>query len=216
MIIDVSHTIEDGLITYKGLPAPLICDFLSREASREHYAPGTEFHIGQIEMVVNSGTYIDAPFHRYENGIDIAQLPLSSLANLEGIVIRAQESNGRAVPYSLFQNKELKGKAVLIQTGWDAHWQTDQYFETHPFLTEGTANYLVASGAALVGIDSLNIDDTDDGRRPVHTILLGNNVPIIEHLCHLQQLPDEGFRFFAAPVKVKGIGSFPIRAYGIV
>ena len=216
MIIDVSHTIEDGLVTYKGLPAPLICDFLSREGSREHYAPGTEFHIGRIEMVANSGTYIDAPFHRYANGIDIAQLPLTSLANLDGIVIRAQARNGRAVPHSLFQNKDLMGKAVLIQTGWDVHWRTDQYFEAHPFLSEETANFLVESGAALVGIDSLNIDDTGDGRRPVHTILLGNQIPIIEHLCHLQQLPDDGFRFFAAPVKVKGLGSFPIRAYGVI
>lgn len=216
MIIDVSHTIEDGLVTYKGLPAPLICDFLNREASREHYASGTEFHIGRIEMVANTGTYIDAPFHRFRDGIDIAQLPLTSLANLEGIVIRAQERNGRVVPHSLFQNKDLKGKAVLIQTGWDVHWRTDQYFEAHPFLREETANFLVAAGAALVGIDSLNIDDTADGRRPVHTVLLSNQIPIIEHLCHLQPLPDEGFRFFAAPVKVKGMGSFPIRAYGVV
>jgi kynurenine formamidase len=204
------------LITYKGLPAPLICDFLSREASRSHYAAGTEFHIGQIEMVANTGTYIDAPFHRYEDGRDIAELPLSSLVNLEGIVIRATERNGRTVPHSLFQNKPLSGKAILVQTGWDVHWQTEQYFEDHPYLSEETANFLVQAGAALVGIDSLNIDDTRDGRRPVHTILLGNQIPIVEHLCHLEQLPDEGFRFFTAPVKVKGLGSFPVRAYGIV
>jgi kynurenine formamidase len=167
-------------------------------------------------MVANTGTYIDAPFHRYEDGRDIAQLPLSSLVNLEGIVIRATERNGRAVPHSLFQNKPLSGKAILVQTGWDVHWQTEQYFEDHPYLSEETANYLVPAGAPLVGIDSLNIDDTRDGRRPVHTILLGNQIPIVEHLCHLEQLPDEGFRFFTAPVKVKGLGSFPVRAYGIV
>lgn len=215
MLIDVSHTIEDGLITYKGLPAPIVCDFLSREDSRSHYAAGTEFHIGQIEMVANTGTYIDAPFHRYEDGLDIADLPLHNVVNLEGVVIRAQERNGRVVPHTLFQNRDLQGKAVLIQTGWDAHWRRDQYFEEHPFLSEETANFLRESGAALVGIDSLNIDDTGDGRRPVHTILLGNQIPIVEHLCHLDQLPDTGFRFFAAPVKIQGLGSFPVRAYAI-
>ena len=216
MIIDVSHTIEAGLITYKGLPAPLICDFLSREESRSHYAPGTEFHIGQIEMVANTGTYIDAPFHRYEHGLDIADLSLKKLVNLEGIVIRAQAGNGRPVSHTLFQNIDVRGKAVLVHTGWDVHWQSEQYFEDHPFLSEETAHFLSAAGAALVGIDSLNIDDTCDGRRPVHTILLGNQIPIVEHLCHLEELPGAGFRFFAAPAKVRGMGSFPIRAFGIV
>lgn len=223
-LIDVSHTIEEGMITYKGLPAPVMCDFLSREASRALYAPGTEFHIGKIEMVANTGTYLDSPFHRFADGLDIADLPLEGLANLEGVVIRVaadgspadgRPTHGRAILPTLFQNLNLKGKAVLIHTGWDTHWRTDAYFEGHPFLTEETAVTLKEAGAALVGIDSYNIDDTADGRRPVHTTLLGSQIPIVEHLCRLDQLPDAGFRFFAAPVKVRGMGTFPIRAYGI-
>ncbi|MBX3060588.1 MAG: cyclase family protein [Anaerolineae bacterium] len=214
MLLDLSHTIEDGLITYKGLPAPVVCDFLSREASRALYAPGTEFHIGKIEMVANTGTYLDSPFHRFADGLDIADLPLAGLVNLEGVVIRAM-GHGRTLTPALFQNHDLAGKAVLVHTGWDQHWRTDQYFEGHPFLTEETAVYLKEAGTALVGIDSLNIDDTADGRRPVHTTLLGSQIPIVEHLCHLDQLPDAGFHFFAAPVKVRGMGTFPVRAYAI-
>lgn len=214
MLVDVSHTVEDGLITYKGLPAPVVCDFLSREASRALYAPGTEFHIGKIEMVANTGTYLDSPFHRFADGLDISELPLAGLVNLAGVVIRAV-GHGRDLTPALLQNHDLAGKAVLVHTGWDRHWRTDQYFEGHPFLTEETAVYLKEAGAALVGIDSLNIDDTADGRRPVHTTLLGRQIPIVEHLCHLEQLPDTGFRFFAAPVKVRGMGTFPVRAYAI-
>jgi arylformamidase len=214
-LIDISHAIEDGLITYKGLPAPIICDYLSREASRQHYAAGTEFHIGKIEMVANTGTYMDSPFHRFADGKDMSQLPLASLANLDAVVIRADDSQ-REVSRSAFDNVEVKGKAVLIHTGWDRHWRTDQYFEGHPFLTRDTAIYLVDSGAALVGIDSLNIDDTDAGHRPVHTSLLGAEIPVVEHLCNLHLLPDTGFRFFAVPVKVKNFGTFPVRAFAII
>ena len=214
--IDVSHSIEDGMVTYKGLPAPIICDYWSREYSRQFYSPGTEFQIGKIEMVANTGTYLDSPFHRYPDGKDLSELPLSVLANLEGQVIHAPFSRGRAIDSDSFQGNELRGKAVLIHTGWDAHWRTDQYFDSHPFLTREAARFLVDSGAALVGIDSLNIDDTADGTRPVHTTLLGADIPIIEHLCHLEQLPDQGFDFFAVPVKVKGFGSFPVRAFGVI
>ena len=214
--VDVSHTIQSGLITYKGLPAPIICDYLSRAASRQNYAPGTEFQIGKIEMVANTGTYVDAPFHRFADGKDLSQLPLTSLADLPGRVIRVEPSRGRAIDATVFQGQHLRGKAVLVHTGWSAHWDTEQYFEAHPFLTEDAADLLSASGAALVGIDSLNIDDTADGRRPVHTILLGHEIPIVEHLTHLEQLPEDGFRFFAVPVKVKAFGSFPVRAFGLV
>src|ERR1044071_8929660 len=167
MLVDVSHVVEHGMITYKGLPAPLICDFLSREQSRSHYAPGTEFHIGKIEMVANTGTYLDAPFHRYATGKDLSELPLNRLANLEAVVIRPELSEGRGITRSAFQDHDLRGKAVLVRTGWDAHWRTDQYFEGHPFLTKDAAEYLLAAGVALVGIDSLNIDDTGDRGRPV-------------------------------------------------
>src|ERR1700716_668114 len=176
-LIDPSHTVEHGLVTYKGLPAPIICDCLSREASRKLYAPGTEFQIGKIEMVANTGTYLDSPFHRYADGKDLSQLPLERLANLDAIVIRADHS-GRAITRSAFADHDVRGKAVLVHTGWDAHWRTDQYFEGHPFLTRDAAAFLAASGAALVGIDSLNIDDTADMSRPVHTALLGAGVPV--------------------------------------
>lgn len=215
-LIDVSHTVENGLITYRGLPAPIICDYLTREASRSIYAPGTEFHIGKIEMVANTGTYLDSPFHRFADGIDLAGLPLGSLADLVGRVIRVPVTHGREITPAHLDGIELQGRAVLFHTGWDIHWCTDQYFDGHPFLTAETADYLVAAGASLVGIDSLNIDDTADLSRPVHTTLLRANIPIVEHLCNLQLLPDEGFRFFAVPVKVKNFGTFPVRAFGMV
>lgn len=214
-LIDLSHTVEDGMITYKGLPAPVICDYLSREASREHYSGGTEFNIGKIEMVANTGTYVDSPFHRFADGIDLAELPLESLAELPGIVVHAIGAE-RAISAEAFRGLDLKGKAVLVHTGWARHWRTDQYFEGHSFLSGEAAAYLVEAGAGFVGIDSLNIDDTDDGSRPVHTQLLRANIPICEHMCNLEQLPDNGFRFHAAPVKVKAFGTFPVRAYAVI
>ena len=212
-LIDLSHTVEHGLITYKGLPAPIVCDFLSREDSRQIYAAGTEFHIGKIEMVANTGTYVDSPFHRYADGNDLSELPLESVANLEGIVVRHA---GRAVGRCVFGDLDLRGKAVLVHTGWDRHWATDRYFEGHPFLTAEAARYIAHAGAALAGIDSLNIDDTGDLSRPAHSILLRAGIPIAEHLCNLQSLPAGGFRFFAVPVKVKRFGTFPVRAFAIV
>jgi arylformamidase len=211
--VDLSHAVEHGMVTYPGLPAPVISDWLSRDASRARYAPGTTFQIGKIEMVANTGTYIDAPFHRYENGKDVADYPLEAVADLEGVVIRATQRAGRALDASWLAGRDLTGKAVLVHTAWDAHWLTERYGEGHPFVTRDAAEHLVAAGAALVGIDSLNIDDDKDGTRPAHTILLGAGVPIVEHLCNLGELPDAGFRFFAVPVKVRGIGSFPVRAF---
>lgn len=204
------------MVTYPGLPAPIIRDYWSREHSRRFYAEGTEFHVGKIEMVANTGTYLDSPFHRFAEGQDLSELPLSSLADLEGLVVRAMERPERAIGRAAFANLDLRGKAVLVHTGWDAHWGTDRYFQGHPFLTAEAARHLIGAGAALVGIDSLNVDDMADGRRPVHTALLRAGIPIVEHLCNLQLLPDRGFRFFAVPVKVKGLGSFPVRAFAIV
>lgn len=215
-LIDVSHTVEHGMITYRGLPAPLICDYLSREDSRTLYREGTEFQIGKIEMVANTGTYLDSPFHRYADGVDLSELPLSSIADLEALVVRADDSAGRTLDAALFVDKEISGKAVLIHTGWDVHWRTERYFEGHPFLTGAAARHLAEGGVKLVGIDSLNIDDTADLSRPAHSILLGSNIPIVEHLCNLRELPDEGFKFFAVPTKVKGMGTFPVRAFGLV
>jgi arylformamidase len=220
-LVDLSHTIEHGLITYKGLPAPIICDFLSREQSKQHYAPGTQFQIGKIEMVANTGTYLDSPFHRYEDGRDLSELDLESIANLEGVVVRVKAPTSRRTPQvaigaEAFQSLDVKGRAILINTGWDAHWRTDKYFEGHPFLTKNAAQFLADQGAALVGIDSYNIDDTADLSRPAHSILLGAGIPIVEHMCNLDQLPDKQFKFFAVPVKVKGMGTFPVRAFAVV
>jgi kynurenine formamidase len=166
-------------------------------------------------MVANTGTYIDAPFHRYAEGIDLSGLKMMSIANLDGVVLRADQGL-RSIGKNVFAGDNIKGKAVLIHTGWDRHWRTDAYFENHPFLTRNAAEHLKSAGAALVGIDSLNIDDTGDGFRPAHSILLKAGIPIVEHLCHLDRLPDEGFRFFAVPAPVKGMGSFPVRAFAIV
>lgn len=214
-LIDLSHEIEHGMVTYKGLPAPIICDFLSREASRKNYTEDTEFYIGKIEMVANTGTYVDSPFHRFADGMDLSELPLESLADLEGVVVRVQEA-GRAILAKTFEGRDLRDKAVLIHTSWARHWRTDQYFESHPFLTQDAAESLVEAGAAFVGIDTYNIDDTTDGTRPAHTVLLGNRIPICEHMCGLEMLPDSGFRFHAAPVKVKAFGTFPVRAYAVL
>ena len=212
-LIDLSHTVEHGMITYKGLPAPIICDYLSREASRAKYAPGTEFHIGKIEMVANTGTYLDSPFHRYAHGDDLSQLKLESLANLDCVVIRVTDRCGRAIDRLPIRMESLRGKALLFHTGWDVHWRTDQYFENHPHLTGELADQLVAAGVTLVGIDSFNVDSTDDGTRPVHSALLGAGIPIVEHMRGLAAVPDRGARFFAVPVKVKGMGTFPVRAF---
>jgi kynurenine formamidase/8-oxo-dGTP pyrophosphatase MutT (NUDIX family) len=213
-LIDLSHAIHDGLITYPGLPGPKIGEHLTRATSRAHYAPGTEFSIGRIEMVSNTGTYIDSPFHRFEGGKDLAELELAGVADLDGLVVRAPRGV-RSLGPELFRGRRLAGRAVLVDTGWSRHFATAQYGAGHPFLTRAAAEHLLAAGARLVGIDSLNIDDTADGARPVHTLLLGSEVAVVEHLVGLERLPEEGFRFFAVPVKVRGLGSFPVRAFAL-
>ena len=215
-LIDLSHEIEHGMVTYRGLPAPVISDWLSREASTTRYGPGTTFQMGKIDMLANTGTYIDAPFHRYENGRDIAGYGLETVADLPGVVLRVKGGAGRAIDATRFNKIDVKGKAVLVHTGWDTHWRTDTYSAgQHPFLTRDAAEYLVKSKAALVGIDSLNIDDDKDGARPAHTVLLGGGVAIVEHMTNLGALRGNGFRFFAVPPRVKGMGSFPVRAFAI-
>jgi arylformamidase len=215
-LIDLSHTIEDGMITYKGLPAPIICDYLSREKSRAIYEPGTEFQIGKIEMVTNTGTYLDCPFHRYEDGKDLSQVALEKFANLPAIVVRIPHTKAIAIDRKYFESVDVKGKAVLIHTGWSEFWRKDQYFENNPFLTEDAALYLRDHGAVLVGIDSHNIDDTRGKSRPVHSTLLKAEILIVEHMCNLEQLPDMNFTFNAVPPKFKGVGTFPVRAYADV
>ncbi|MDH5632587.1 MAG: cyclase family protein [Gammaproteobacteria bacterium] len=214
-LIDLSHTIEDGLVTYKGLPAPLVCDYMSREASRSIYSEGTSFHIGRIDMVANTGTYLDAPFHRYEDGKDVSELALESVASLDAIRI-VTGPDVPAITADMLKPVDVNGKAVLIQTDWSRHWNTEQYYENHPYLTEGAAIYLRDAGAVLVGVDTYNIDDISGGERPVHSALLGSGIPIVEHMCNLDALPADGFRFYAVPVKVKGMGTFPVRAFAVI
>jgi kynurenine formamidase len=215
MLIDLSHTIEPGMTTYPGLPGPVVCDFLSREASRAKYAPGVEFQIGRIEMVGNTGTYVDAPFHRYADGIDLAELPLASLADLDAVVVPVKPDT-RAVDRHHLEAVDVGGKAVLVHTGWDRHWRTPVYGAKNPFLTLAACEHLVREGAALVGIDSVNIDDLDDWSRPAHSTLLGSGIPIAEHLTQLGSLPDRGARFFAVPPKLRAFGTFPVRAFAVV
>jgi arylformamidase len=213
-LIDVCHSVEDGIVTYKGLPSPVITDHLTREASRSVYASGTEFHIGKIEMVANTGTYLDTPFHRYARGRDLSALDLYSIANLDGLVVKCSEQEIKA---DVFGGLDVKDKAVLLQTGWDRHWRTEEYWSgNHPFVNAEAATYLAKNGATLVGIDSYNIDATTDAARPAHSILLGHDIPIVEHLRGLDALPNTGFKFFAVPVKVKRFGTFPVRAFGLV
>ncbi len=213
-LIDLSHPIEPGMTTYPGLPAPAVSEFLSREDSRGKYAPGTTFSIARIEMVANTGTYVDAPFHRFAEGSDVASLPLRRLADLDGVVV--EKGAGRAFDADLLAGLDLEGKAVLLSSGWDVHWRTPAYFQGHPYLTRGAAEALAAARPALVGIDSLNIDDTEDGTRPAHTLLLESGIPIAEHLCNLADLPAEGFRFHCVPAPFSGVGSFPVRAYAVL
>ena len=212
-LIDLSHTITQDLVSYRGLPPPIVCDYLSRAASAAHYAPGTTFQIGKIEMVTNTGTYVDFPFHRYADGKDSSEVGLDTLADLPAMVIRVPYQQSKAVTERHLEGYEIRKRAVLIHTGWSEHWNTPQYYEGNPYLTRSAAEYLRDCSVSLVGIDSHNIDDTRDLARPAHTVLLGAGIPIAEHLCGMEQLPDSGFTFTAAPPKFRGVGTFPVRAF---
>jgi arylformamidase len=210
-LIDLSHTIFDGLITYKGLPAPVICDYLSREESKELYEEGTQFQIGKIELVANTGTYIDCPFHRYENGKDLSEVGLEKFVDLDAITINVKNITEVGVKY--FEGKNVSKKAVIVYTDWAKHWNTEKYFENHPYLTKEVAEYLRDQRVRLVGIDSYNIDDTKGKSRPVHSTLLASEILIVEHMCNLDKLPESGYTFSAVPPKFKGVGTFPVRAF---
>jgi kynurenine formamidase len=215
-IVDLSHVITDGMVTYKGLPGPHICDFISREQSAANYDDGSTFQIGRIDMVANTGTYVDVPSHRFEDGEDLSEVDVECFAHLPAVVVRHPFESGLAVEAGAFDGLDVQGCAVLVATGWDRHWGSDAYYHDHSFLAVEAAERLVAQGAALVGIDSHNIDDTRVRARPVHTALLGAGIIICEHMTNLGAVPDSGFHFTAAPPKVKGMGTFPVRAYALL
>jgi len=219
-IVDLSHRIHAGLVTYPGLPAPEITPYLTREDSRARYAPGTEFAMDLITMIGNTGTYIDSPFHRYADGGDLSSLPLEKLVDLPAEVFHLTDSwssESRGIGSATLADRDLRGAAVLLHTGWDQHFGTPEYGRGAPFLTGKAAQHLADAGAAMVGIDSLNIDDTESGgERPAHSILLAAGIPVVEHLAHLDALPARGARFTAAPPAVAGFGTFPVRAHAIV
>jgi arylformamidase len=214
-LVDLSHTIVDGEVTYPGLPAPKIAPHLTREASRTHYDEGTEFQLDVITMIGNTGTYIDAPFTRYDGGKDLADLDLETLVGLPAQVFHLTSGHSRTIDKEVFVGRAgLKGSAVLVNFGWDKHFATEQYGQDAPYLTADACQYLVESGVVLVGVDSMNIDDTQGGgERPAHTILLGAGIHIVEHLTNLSQLPETGALFTAVPPKVRNFGTFPVRAF---
>jgi len=216
VLVDLSHPIRHGMTTYPGIPGPELSDYLTREASRSRYGPGTEFHIGRISLIANTGTYLDSPFHRFADGADLSGVPLAAVADLAGVVVCVPDGGGRAVDLPLPLRGGVRGRAVLVYTGWDRHFGTEQYGVDAPFLARGAAQWLADEGAALVGIDSVNIDDVTDLARPAHSILLRAGIPIVEHLRGLERLPAEGFRFHAAPPALRGMGTFPVRAYAVV
>lgn len=215
MIVELSHEIRDRLVTSPGLPPVRVTEHMSHEASKVQYAPGTTFQIARIDMVANTGTYVDVPYHRDEDGEDLSEIGLESLVDLPGLVVTAPEGE-RVLGPDLFAGLDLAGHAILIHTGWSKRWGRNHYFVGHPYLTAEAAHLLAAARPALVGIDSLNIDSTADPARPVHTLLLRAGIPIVEHLCYLERLPSEGFRFFAAPPRFVDVGSFPVRAFALV
>ena len=223
-VVDLAHEITDGMVTYPGIPAPTLGSHLTFDESASHYAPGTEFSIGMISLATNTGTYLDTPAHRYREGDDLARLPLDRMVDLDGLVVRASDALAAAraageppaVGMTALDGLDVTGRAVLVETGHARHWGTEAYFSDHPYLTADAAEWLVGHGAALVGIDSLNIDGTATGERPVHSRLLAAGLPVVEHLTGLDRLPDHGFRFSAAPPKVAGLGTFTVRAFAVV
>ena len=214
-LVDCSHEVVDGMTTYPGLPGPTITTHLSREDTAQRMAPGISFQIGRIDMVANTGTYIDSPWHFHADGPDLADLALTRIADLPAVVVHLDGHEG-GIDVGALPAGEYEGHAVLFHTGWDRNWRTDRYGESAPYLTSAVVESLLASRAALVGIDSVNIDSIADLTRPAHHGLLGAGVPIVEHLTHLDQLPERGARFFAVPPKVSGFGTFPVRAFAMI
>jgi arylformamidase len=204
------------MVTHPGIPGPSISTFLTHEASAERYAPGTTFEIGRIDLVANTGTYIDTPAHRFAGRPDLAGLGLERVVDLDGVLVDCRNASERAIGPEAFDGITVRGRAVLVATGWDTHWGTPAYLSENPFLTGTAARYLVDAGAALVGIDSLNVDSLADSHRPAHTVILDAGIPLVEHLTGLGDLPAEGWRFFAVPPRIRGMATFPVRAFALV
>jgi arylformamidase len=214
--IDLSHEIVDGMTTHPGIPPPVISTFLTYEASTARYAPGTTFQIGRIDLVANTGTYLDTPAHRFAGGVDLAGLALESVVDLDGILVDCRSQPAKGIGREAFDGVDVESRAVLVATGWDANWGTAAYLSDNPFLTEDAARYLVERGAALIGIDSLNIDSLTDPRRPAHTAILRAGIPLVEHLTGLERLPRSGWRFFAVPPRIRGMATFPVHAFALL
>jgi len=212
-LVELNHVIRAGMITYPGLPGPAIAPHLTREASRDHYAPGTEFEIDELTLVGNTATYLDAPYHRYPDGADLSSIPLTRTVDLPAIVVRMTGAEQHGIDVGALAALDVRGTAVLLHTGDDARFGSPAYAERRHFLTRAGAAWLAAHGAALVGIDALNIDDIDDGSRPAHTLLLAAGIPVVEHLTGLGQLPPSGARFTAVPLRIEGFGTIPVRAF---
>jgi kynurenine formamidase len=215
-VVDLSHEIVDGMTTHPGIPGPVISTFLTHDASAERYAPGTTFEIGRIDMVANTGTYLDTPAHRFRGRPDLSGLELERVVDLDGVLVDCRGRHEKGIGPEAFKDVDAAARAVLVATGWDANWGTPAYLADNPFLTEAAAHALVDRGAALVGIDSLNVDSLADPRRPAHTAILGAGIPLVEHLTGLEQLPPDGWRFFAAPPRIRGMATFPVRAFALV
>jgi arylformamidase len=212
-LVELSHVIRAGMITYPGLPGPEITPHLTREASREHYAPGTELAIDRLTLIGNTGTYLDAPYHRYPDGADLSRVPLARTAGLPAVVVRVTGASSPGIDVGALAAVDVRDMAVLLHTGDDARFGTPGYAEDRHFLTRAGAAWLAGHGAALAGIDAVNIDDIDDGERPAHSLLLAAGIPVVEHLTGLGQLPPTGAFFTAVPLPVEGMGSIPVRAF---
>ena len=211
-LVELNHILEDGMMAYPGLPRPKIGAFLDHKESRSRYNDQAEFYLGKVDMVCNLGTYVDSPFHRYPGGADLSQIPLERVSGIPGIVLDAVVSSNRSITLDVIDS-ELRGKAVLIRTGWDKRWGTESYWEPGPYLSGESTDLMIRCKVFLVGVDFWNVDDTTDPSRPAHTRLLASEILIVEHLCNLSVLPRTGFKFYAVPLRIVGGASFPVRAF---
>jgi arylformamidase len=212
-LVELSHIIRAGMVTCPGLPGPQITPYLTREASREHYAPDTEFAIDRLTLLGNTGTYLDAPYHRYPGGVDLSGIALARTVDLPAVVVRVTGARQPGIDVGALAALVVGGRAVLLHTGDDARFGSPAYAERRHFLTRAGAAWLAGHNAALVGIDALNIDDTTDGERPAHSLLLAAGIPVVEHLTGLEQLPPTGAWFTAVPLRIEKLGTIPVRAF---